>query len=337
MMNGAFFVKRMTALAAACAAVSVCTLSVYAEEKEPDFVVTVKAPPHIVFLGDSIVTGYGLEGYSSSDKSACASFANILSKVYGSELPPQADFTMDNFAVDGLTSKGLLEMLRSGELDEKLKNADAVVVSIGGNDMLHTFMQVFKKDDSIATMVGGILDLGKDLDRDLDGFAENMPEIAAELDDRTEGRIFVQTLYNPLEDTPISKLNSMSVEKIGRLNDTISECSDNGEKYVVADVAEQFVGRSKELTNIEDYDIHPNAQGHALIADILYSATTEYSYTYYDAEAAMQYELDQTEKRLKEAEDKECRTRNIAIGSGVGAAALLSVGAVLAVRRKKSR
>ncbi len=336
MMTVSYGVKRALALAAASAVTASCALNVCASE-EPDFNVETNAPPHVVFLGDSITAGYKLEGYSVENNLDCASFANILATVFDSELPPQADFSMLNFGENGLTSRGLLKKLRSGELDDPLRDADAVVISIGGNDMLHTFMSLLSESNNLADTIGKALDLSNDLDRDLEGFADNLPEIAEELHDRTDGRIFIQTLYNPMEETDISKINSMSEEKIGRLNEIITECSEDGNAYVVVDVAEQFKGRSKELTNIEDMDIHPNALGHAVMADVLHDAIEEYSYSYYDAEAAMQYELDQEAERQKEREDKEKRTRTLVICSGAGAAVLLSAVTFAAVRRKKSR
>ena len=43
---------------------------------------------------------------------------------------------MINKAVSGATSADFLELLKSGELDSDLKTSDAIVISIGGNDLL---------------------------------------------------------------------------------------------------------------------------------------------------------------------------------------------------------
>lgn len=82
----------------------------------------------LVVLGDSIATGYGLDGYSAGDNSSAqGSFANRLGALY-----PE----YDNFARDGLTTEGLLSMTEDGSLSEALSGADTVVLSIGGNDLL---------------------------------------------------------------------------------------------------------------------------------------------------------------------------------------------------------
>lgn len=329
-------IKKVFAVTAAAAYTAVSAVDVCAE-KTPDFNVETNVPPQIVFLGDSIISGFGLEGYSPDDKSKCLSFANILTASFDSALPPQAEFKSDNFGEDGLTSRGMLKKLRSGELDEPLREADAVVISIGGNDMLYTFIGLLNIENSLKDALGKVLELDSDLDEDLDGFEENLEEINAVLHEMTDGRIFFQTLYNPLEDTFLSSLNDLSREKIGRLNEIIKQYSEDGENYVVVDVAASFKGKSKELTNINDIDIHPNADGHKLIAELLNESITAQTYTYYDEEAAEEYEREQAEKRRKKREAEEKRTRMIMIGSGTGAAALLSVGAFLVIRRNKSK
>lgn len=330
--------KKLKRAAAVLSAVCLAALSAFPVSADKDFTVYVSAPPHIVFLGDSITAGYGLDGYSPDDLSHCASYANILTEEFDSELPVQAEFSANNFAKDGATSGDLLELLRSGRIDRELEEADAVVISIGGNDLLWTFLSIMSPDNSFGEMIDRMLSLDSDLDEKLRGFEENLPQIADELTKRSKGaEIFIQTLYNPMENTAISTINEMSAEKIGELNRIITECSDGGDRYNVADIASEFAGRAEELTNIESYDIHPNADGHTEIARILRTAVEDKQYSYWDAEAAMQYELDMAQKKLKEEERRRKRTQTIAVCSG---AAVLLVGgatAVIAVRNSKAK
>ncbi|HBI51318.1 MAG TPA: hypothetical protein DDX72_00880, partial [Ruminococcaceae bacterium] len=101
-------------------------------------------PPKIVFLGDSIAAGFGLEGYTASDLYNCRSYANIIGEMYDKELPEDCTGVMVNKAVSGATSSELLESIKSGELDEALADSDAVVVSIGGNDLLSVLFGIIK-------------------------------------------------------------------------------------------------------------------------------------------------------------------------------------------------
>ena len=108
-----------------------------------DKVYEVNTPPRLMFLGDSIAAGYGLNGYTSDDNYSCPdSYANTLDVKYTAELAEICDHEMQNFSVSGATSADLIELLNSGKLDSALAETDAVVVSIGGNDLLENIYPI---------------------------------------------------------------------------------------------------------------------------------------------------------------------------------------------------
>lgn len=77
---------------------------------------------HIVILGDSVAYGYGTRGGIS--KYLKETFQN--SKV-------------TNLGINGLTSNGMVQRLRSGIWDKTIETADLILINIGGNDLLHGF------------------------------------------------------------------------------------------------------------------------------------------------------------------------------------------------------
>ena len=85
-----------------------------------------EVPPKMMFLGDSIAAGYGLEGYSQNDLYSCSSYSNILKEKYEAELDGDCQHEMVNKAVSGATSGDLLDLIQSGELDEDLRDSDGV-------------------------------------------------------------------------------------------------------------------------------------------------------------------------------------------------------------------
>lgn len=311
----------------------------------PDFDIAVNAPPQVVFIGDSITAGYGLKDYSPDDKLKCESFANMLAKEFKAELPPEAEFSYYNEGLDGRTSGELLELLRSGDLDDKLKDADAVIVSIGGNDMLGTFLDVLSRNNAPMQTVSKAANLGRALDKDLEGFAENMPLIADELNARTDGQVFVQTLYNPMETTAVQIINKLSIEKIGKLNAIIRECSEDEKKYKICNVFDEFVGRSNELTNIGKLDIHPNAEGHKEIAKLIGKTIRKETYYYHDYAAEKKYlkkhNMELEELRKKQEQEKKERERRETIKKAAGTAAAgtggIAVLSVLLIRYGKMK
>ncbi len=290
-------------LAAVCAVVSAVTLTACSLTARDLHDVThkIEVPPKMLFLGDSIAAGYGLEGYSADDLYSCRSYPNILAEKYEKELADECGHKMINRAVSGETSAELLELINSGELDSELSDSDAVVISIGGNDLLDILFDLFNKvgysPESGAFNyknidIFGAADTFSSMDSQandaLAGFESNLKHIAAAINSRTNGAVYVQTLYDPLESiTRIPKLADFSAEKIGRLNDIIREQSAGN--YVVVDVAADFAGQTEVVTNIKDFDIHPNYLGHQLIADDIDKALRETGFTYTTQEYGDEY------------------------------------------------
>lgn len=84
--------------------------------------------PICLALGDSITTGYGLSAKNEG-------YAEIFAEKNG--------FTLINKAVDGNTAAGMLAKLTDEETQKAAKNADVIILTCGGNDlMMLLFMKV---------------------------------------------------------------------------------------------------------------------------------------------------------------------------------------------------
>ncbi len=83
--------------------------------------------PSYVALGDSISTGYGL----ASKDTEC--FTYQLALEYGYELT--------DLAVDGNTTAGIIEQLKTDEVKTAVKNADFITITVGGNDLMALLYQ----------------------------------------------------------------------------------------------------------------------------------------------------------------------------------------------------
>lgn len=287
--------KRLTAFLTAavmmCAAPLACSAEVIEHE--------VSVPPKILVLGDSIAAGYGLEGYSE-DRYSCASYANLLHDQYDAELKDYGGCTLVNSAVVGDTSQQLLDHINAGEFDADLADSDAVIISIGGNDILGLFLDFLRNDlgitpestmsdimDKTKDIIGiamDMKDMSDDMDKALKEFSGTLNDIINAVNSKNSGEIVMQTLYDPLDNfTAAVVFQSISKDKISKLNSIIKDhaVDENGnERYIVADVFSQFDGHGKELTNINNFDIHPNKNGHTLIAACIDKVIRTKKYVY---------------------------------------------------------
>ena len=292
-----------------------------------------EVPPKMLFLGDSIAAGYGLDGYTSSDNYHCRSYSNILKEKYETELKGKCEHVMVNKAVSGATSSDLVELIQSGELDSDLKDSDAIVISIGGNDLLGIVLKAmasmgitdassfdYENFDFLGA-ASSLLSMGGDVDNALTKFDSNLKIIAVELCKRTKGTVFIQTLYDPLEYfSSVKMVTDFSNDKIGRLNSIISDNSSSG--YTVINVAADFKGRAGELTNMSKFDIHPNESGHVVIAEDVDAAFRAAGFSYTTTEDGGTVLTDQAE---------------LAIGIGAFGSVLVLCGIIVFAKRGKKK
>lgn len=241
----------------------------------------------LVLLGDSIASGYGLAEYKAGNNySAPLSFGNMLGAEYES---------YRNFAVDGRTSRQLLDALSSPSeaLKEAVSEADVIVISIGGNDFLKPMISAVKsaamgdyeliaaifKGEFKPEMLGeysqrilnAALDAGKkvDVERTADNI-ERCVKLITEINPNAE--IILMTVYDPFSgNVLLNAASEAAKEQLSVLNAGIMALE--GGNVKVIDVYKAFDGKAAEYTNINRLDIHPNAEGHYRIYELLKDVT----------------------------------------------------------------
>lgn len=260
-------------------------LTTFAEQTTKQ--VKVPTPQCMLVLGDSISTGCGLTNYKQGNNYNTDSYANLLAKKY--KLSQNSDYY--NYAIDGQTSLELYSRIKSGNYDSDIKKSDLILISIGGNDLLSALLRFIQ-----STMGADLTDSEKEIDFDFTdpNILENLNKMVKtisnnitklksnligmtdkihEINPNTE--VVFQTVYNPVDGLKIqipSLLTDVFVSRIEEVNRIIninSKSDDNIQRYSVADVYTSFSGKSAELTNISQIDIHPNAKGHEKIRDCI--------------------------------------------------------------------
>lgn len=270
--------------------------------------VEVSTPQCMLVLGDSISTGYGLTNYKEGNNYNTDSYANLLAKKY--KLSQNSDYY--NYAIDGQTSLELYSRVKSGNYDEDIKKSDLILISIGGNDLLSALLEFIQ--DTMATdltadealsashetadftnreadisfdftdpdILNNLNKMVKTISNNITKLKGNLIGITDEIHEISpNAEVVFQTVYNPLDGLKMeipSLLTDVFVSRIEEVNRIITmnaETDDNQTRYDVADVYTSFSGKSAELTNIGETDIHPNSKGHEKISECIDSIVCE--------------------------------------------------------------
>lgn len=136
----------------------------------------------LLFLGDSLAKGTGDETGKGFSGDLSEALKNTTSK----------EIVVDNQAVDGLESAGLLEQLHCQRFDKNIADSDLIFISIGGNDVRKILsLNTLQKEDAFKTR--------------LDSYMNRLKLSLQELrKTNPKATIVFLGLYNPYEkaDTP---------------------------------------------------------------------------------------------------------------------------------------
>ncbi|HWJ77101.1 MAG TPA: SGNH/GDSL hydrolase family protein [Niallia sp.] len=233
-----------------------CTNPTFYNNKEKDSGISIKKDIPITFIpqdysfvsiGDSLTQGVG-------DSSGKGGYVPILKKLLeDTDGVNKANFT--NYGVRGNRSDQLLTKIKTAEVQKSLSEADGVIITIGGNDI----MKVVRNN---------ITDLQvDDFDKQLTKYEKNLKSVLQSIKRQNDDAyIILIGVYNPF-------LKVFS--DIKELNDIVTTWNQTSEKVLSQFDNTSFVSITDIFDNptedllYEDY-FHPNDQGYKLIAKAIY-------------------------------------------------------------------
>ena len=206
-------------------------------------------PVEIVSVGDSLTAGVG-------DSKDAGGYLPYLKESLESE-PTITSVKMDNFGVKGNRSDQLLKRLDSTPIKGSIEKADAVVITIGGNDI----MKVVRNHFSELKM-----DQFNDARK---GYELRLKQIIEKVRSYNQDtHIYLVGVYNPFSQwfTGFGEFDTI-MEDWNKSSERI--VSEYDEAYYV-NIGDIFTGTTAEVLYTEDY-FHPNDLGYQLIADRIYN------------------------------------------------------------------
>lgn len=221
--------------------------------------------PKYIALGDSLAYGVG-----ASEPGQLGYVGRVHQALETSQRFGASGINLINLSVPGATSADLLEP--GGQIDNALseigRSADTPVITIdiGGNDLL----DLADLDSPCLTSLQAEPCLDQ-LGRTLNSLQANLEEALERLREAApEATIVVVDLYNPFSGTgDIREL--IADAGVQRINGVIGAvASDDDLNVRLASVFQYFQGRGNQW--ISEDRIHPNDDGHAVIAEVVIAA-----------------------------------------------------------------
>lgn len=198
----------------------------------------------VVAVGDSLTEGIG-------DKNKRGGYIPYLKREID-EMKGVREATFYNFGVKGNRTDQLLERLKQKKVQREIEDADLVVITIGGNDIMKVFRDNFS-------------DLDVDVfDKAQKDYADHLRDIIGTIRAiHPDVGIMLMGVYNPFMKwfSDVKEVDHI-IEGWNRISEDVIEGYERTEFVPVADI---FQGAEEELL-YTDY-FHPNNQGYKLIAD----------------------------------------------------------------------
>nr|WP_257985873.1 SGNH/GDSL hydrolase family protein [Bacillus sp. M6-12] len=194
----------------------------------------------IVALGDSLTRGTGDE--------TGRGYVGLMSEMLKQE--SNKEITIHNLGINGQRSADLMKQVEKQEIQRQIGMADAILITIGGNDLFQGGQTLMNIDP-------------KEIDKAQNNYAANVQSILKTIRTKnSEAAVYLIGLYNPFIELEDSQLTTRAVTE---WNQRSAELSAEFPRTIFVPTFDLF------QLNINDYlfsdKFHPNKDGYKMIAD----------------------------------------------------------------------
>lgn len=205
---------------------------------------------YVVALGDSLTQGVG-------DEAEDGGYIGILNKSINKK---EHQATFDNYGKRGLRTDQLIKRLEEPEINEAVKDANIILITIGANDV----MQIFKENITKLTY--------DKFEQNRAAYENRLTTIFSNIADINEdAAIYLLGFYNPFEKyfQDIEELELI----INEWNESSELVTDDFEQVHYIPIKDLFDDTSINL--FADDNFHPNQVGYHRMAERVLSYITE--------------------------------------------------------------
>jgi lysophospholipase L1-like esterase len=201
----------------------------------------------IVALGDSLTRGTG-------DEEGKGYIGYLIEEL---EERTSENLTLNNYSVKGYRSEQLLNQVKGETIQSQIKNADIILMTIGGNDLFQGGQTLVNPDEESIDLVE---------EQYLENLKETLDLIKA---NNQHAIVFLVGLYNPFIDLDDASLTTTVVRD---WNYSTNQLLDQYPNSVFVPTFDLFQLKVNDYLYSDKF--HPNNKGYRLIAERVASLIT---------------------------------------------------------------
>ncbi len=225
-----------------------------------------KSTGSFVALGDSITFGYNLQDTNGNTVPSEFAFPQLIGQAN--------HLSVSDLAVPGWTTNDLLHALQTPDYIRAVRNASAISLDIGSNDLIHIAENEGLLSQAASTTPVSPTEAEKQaFATGIAQITKNIGTIVSDIRSQTKAPILLYNLYNPFPDA--SGIHAAGELFQSAVNQGIGQVANSTKNVFVVDAHKGFDHNQLTFVQVSKGDIHPTILGQEELAKLGDEALTQ--------------------------------------------------------------